>query len=223
MAPTNKIVINYDEAKLVYLGTRDVFTGEYSWNSMTSMLFEPVPHRGTAGNLVNFVAKTRAETAGEGYIIRFEDGMMVKVKNDWYVRVHKTLDDVRSDRAIVTLGLNEELDDVLPLIPEEDRSRVENVFHTFMEALNKKQILLTNLKKMIFEVYMQDPYIFENPTVDKKRLALELVPTMKDKRLAKFVFSLADGKEPRDLLLTAAKNSLSTGVKYDEFFNWLNM
>lgn len=52
VAPTNKIVINYDEPKLVYLGTRDVFSGAYSLDKFTSMIFPAVKSHGSMTNFL---------------------------------------------------------------------------------------------------------------------------------------------------------------------------
>jgi RNA ligase len=219
VAPTNKIVINYTEAKLVYLGSRRNENGLYFFDRELSDFFERVPFRGMVrnGGLLSWSEGVRGETAGEGYILRFESGHMVKVKNDWYVRVHKTLDDVRSDRAIVALGLNEELDDVLPLIPEEDRDRVTEVFDVFMWKLIDKHVEIANITKIVDEQYR-----LEGGAYDKKRLALEFVPSLNDKKLGQFVFAFADGKDLWAILLQNAKNCVGSGVKYDEFVNWLS-
>lgn len=223
IAPTNKIVVNYTEPKLVYLGQRNNFTGRYAMNGVPDELFEYVDIHGSivASKLDDFLAGARAQEGMEGYIVRFADGHMVKVKNEWYVRIHKMLDTVRSDRAIVDLGLNEALDDAVSLIPQDDRDRVWGVFSDFMEGLHKKTLMLIEMQKMIFDTYIQDPAMFEKPVIDKKRLALEFVPTLSDKKLGKFVFSLADGKDPRELLLAAAKSNIGTNTKYEEFRDWL--
>lgn len=169
----------------------------------------------------NFIAFIKNLKGAEGVIIRFDDGHMIKIKADEYCRIHKMLDTVRSDRAIVNLGLNEALDDAVSLIPQDDRDRVWGVFSDFMEGLHKKTLMLIKMQKMIFDTYIQDPAMFENPVVDKKRLALEFVPSLKDKKLGKFVFSLADGKDPRELLIQAAKSNIGTNTKYEEFRDWL--
>lgn len=170
-----------------------------------------------SNDLLNLLSYVREMRGSEGIIIRFDDGMMVKVKADEYVRMHRALDDVRSDRAIVALGLNEELDDVLPLIPEEDRDRVTEVFDVFMRKLVNKHVEIANITKIVDEQYR-----LEGGAYDKKRLALEFVPSLNDKKLGQFVFAFADGKDLWAILLQNAKNCVGSGVKYDEFVNWLS-
>lgn len=64
-------------------------------------------------------------TDSEGIVIRFADGHMVKVKSDWYCKIHKVKDDVCSEAKVLQLILDEKIDDVLPVLMDEDKVRVE--------------------------------------------------------------------------------------------------
>ena len=119
IAPTNKIVIDYAEPKLVLLAMRNNITGEYYMPDAAP--FEIVPQYGSVeGGLSEYIARAREMQGREGDIIRFADGHMLKIKNDWYVRIHKTKDLIRTDRNIADIIVNEQLDDLIPLLDAND-------------------------------------------------------------------------------------------------------
>ena len=49
---------------------------------------------------------------------------MVKVKTDWYVQLHRAKDKISHERHIIALVLEDKVDDLLPVLPDEDRERV---------------------------------------------------------------------------------------------------
>lgn len=208
VAPTNKIVIHYEEPKLVYLGSRENLMGAYRF--FDGAPFEVVPFRGhvTRDGINKFVDNVRLETEGEGYIVRFADGHMVKVKNDWYVRVHKTLDDVRADKNVLKLALNNELDDVIPMLPAEEVIRVESVVAEFWALFESKLNYLVHLVKHAEHEF----------GMDKKRIALEMQCPKEDKQ---FVFHAAVGRDLRTELLRKAEGALSTTTNLDQFRDFL--
>jgi RNA ligase len=70
----------------------------------------------------------------EGFIADFE-GHKVKVKADHYVMIHKTKDLIRADRNIADIIVNEQLDDVLPLLDAADLAIVRAYEKRFDAAL----------------------------------------------------------------------------------------
>jgi RNA ligase len=67
----------------------------------------------------------RAAEDFEGVVVRFDDGHMVKIKSDWYVRIHKVKSLLGQERDVVELILKNELDDMLPVLPREDVEKIE--------------------------------------------------------------------------------------------------
>jgi RNA ligase len=167
VSPFNQIVLAYEEADLVYLGTRDNATGAYVMD--TSCPFTFVPRYGSVeGNIADYVARQRGAEGREGDIIRFADGHMLKVKNDWYVRIHKTVERIVFDRNIVDLIINEEVDDVVPMLPQVQADRVRDFETRFWEAL-----IRTEDRLAIYQ--MGCALTYQN---DRKRIALEFIPTL---------------------------------------------
>lgn len=212
IAPTNKIVIQYETAKLVLLAVRNNLTGEYSL-PMDSP-FEVVPTYGSMkGNIEDYIARAREQEGREGDIIRWTDGHMVKIKNDWYVRIHKVKDMIRTERHILNIIVNEEMDDLLPILDVEDVKTVKEYEKRFSVALDNVLGRIEGLVMIAKTMYGGD----------KKTVALEFVPNLLQKQDARFIFSVLDGKELRPLVLDHIAKSVTKTEKYEELVKWMEM
>jgi hypothetical protein len=165
------------------------------------------------GNIIEYIARQRGAEGREGDIIRFADGHMLKVKNDWYVRIHKTIDRITFDRNIVDLIINEEVDDVIPMLPTAQVERIRNFETRFWAAFKVKEDMLLADRDICSQLYEDD----------RKRIALEYIPTLPNKADAQFIFRMLDGHNIRDLLLDHARKSISTNTKWDACAGWLDM
>lgn len=210
----NQIVIDYAVDDLILTAIRDNFTGEYvPFNRHVP--FNVVPTYGTVeGNLSDYIARQREAEGREGDIIRFADGHMLKIKNDWYVRIHKTVDKIRFDRHIVELILHEEIDDVLPMLPQHEADRVRN-FHAEFSA--KLHSAVENYERYWKTVVASG--------LDRKRYAQEWMPTIKnnDSFAPQYVFGRFGGRDGREMIIDHIKKHLSTNVKWNECAKWLGM
>lgn len=212
VSPFNQIVLAYEEADLVLLAMRDNETGEY--HMPYSCPFTVVPQYGSVeGNIVDYVARQSQAEGREGDIIRFADGHMVKIKNDWYVRIHKALDRVRFDRNIVNLIINEEIDDVIPMMPVDVVRRVRQFETDFWNAFSLTQDRLAVFDTTSALVYGDD----------RKRIALEFIPTLERKEDAQFIFRMLDGHDLRKLMLDHIEKCISSNKKWDACAEWMGM
>lgn len=150
----NRIVLDYPEDRLVLTAIRDNETGKY------------VPHHIDARNGwgipvvkaydVNdskhpsyVVDMVRAAEDFEGIVVRFDDGHMVKVKSDWYVRIHKVKSLLGQERDVTALILNNELDDLMPVLPKEDVERVEKFREKLTLALRESALGISTVTKSV--------------------------------------------------------------------------
>lgn len=212
VSPLNQIVIAYEESDLVLLAMRDNETGEYYMPETCP--FTVVPQYGSVeGNIVDYVARQSEAEGREGDIIRFDNGHMLKIKNDWYVRIHKALDKVRFDRNIVALILHEEMDDVVPLMPADVVRRVCQFEIDFWNAFSIKQNRLYGLRIACQQSYDDD----------RKRIALEFIPTLERKEDAQFIFRMLDGHDLRELMLAHIEKCISSNTKWDACAEWMGM
>lgn len=216
IAPTNQIVISYSEPDLVLLAIRHNETGNYlvEQNSTPSGLTRVPVYGSVEGNLADYVARQRAAEGREGDIIRFADGHMLKVKNDWYVRIHKTVDKIRFDRHIVELILNEEIDDAIPMLPPHEAERVRKFELRFADRLHT---LIAGYDRYYHTVLASG--------LDRKRYAQEWMPSIQksDSFAPNYVFGRFGNRDGRKMIIDHIEKHLTTNVRWDECAVWMGM
>jgi RNA ligase len=218
VSPFNQIVLAYEIEDLVLLAIRDNVTGEYlDLNEELEAIYCPFTvvrsYGSMEGNILEYIARQRGAEGREGDIIRFADGHMLKVKNDWYVRIHKTIDRITFDRNIVDLIINEEVDDVIPMLPTAQVERIRGFETRFWAAFKVKEDMLLADRDICSQLYEDD----------RKRIALEYIPTLPNKADAQFVFRMLDGHNIRDLLLDHVRKSINTNTRWEECARWMEM
>jgi RNA ligase len=136
-----RIVLDYgQEDQLILTAARNIRTGEYMdqalledfgrvYNIPVVKAFEP------ATDMKEFLAYVADLKDVEGFVIRFADGHMAKVKCHWYLQIHKAKEAILQDRNIVELILEEHLDDVKAHLIDEDRVRITKFESDFNNAV----------------------------------------------------------------------------------------
>lgn len=138
MSKSNRIVLDYGADKLVLVAMRHNITGQYEPRHSLEALAEsygiPIVQAvsGDLSSMEAFIDELRTKEDIEGVVITFVDGHMVKVKTDWYVQLHRAKDQIARERHLIALILGNKIDDLLPALPEDDRTRVLN----FASAIN---------------------------------------------------------------------------------------
>ena len=163
----NRIVLDYPEDRLVLTAIRDNETGKYVLHELDARNGWGIPVVQAWDSRITHDVLTKIVRQAEdieGVVVRFDDGHMVKIKSDWYVRIHKVKSLLGQERDVVSLILNNELDDMLPVLPKEDVERVEKFQKAMMEELRKCAITLAS-STLVFREKM-----------DRKAFALEVAP-----------------------------------------------
>jgi RNA ligase len=136
-----QIVIFYPEDRLVLTAVRHNTTGEYlSYHQMQELAAEyqldlVQAYPGTVESMEALVEQTRGLENQEGWIIRWADGHMCKLKADAYVRIHRAKDSLTQEKNLIELILEEKLDDVKGFLPVDDLARVENYEREFWQGV----------------------------------------------------------------------------------------
>lgn len=164
----NRIVLDYPEDRLVLTAMRGTVSGVYMLQDALERIGErygiPVVKTWSheqiqkMGTLIDII---RAAEGIEGVVVRFDDGHMVKIKADWYVRIHKVKSLLGQERDVVELILKNELDDMLPVLPREDVEKIE----AFQSALMATVTAAARSVKILVESHRQE--------MDRKTFAVE--------------------------------------------------
>jgi RNA ligase len=164
----NRIVLDYPEDRLVLTAMRDTVSGVYMLQDALERIgqrygIEVVKAYDTnsAKHPSYVVDMVRAAEDFEGVVVRFDDGHMVKIKSDWYVRIHKVKSLLGQERDVVELILKNELDDMLPVLPREDVEKIE----AFQSALMATVTAAARSVKILVESNRME--------MDRKTFALE--------------------------------------------------
>lgn len=165
-------------------------------------------------SLDELIAYTRDLEDAEGFVVAFDNGHRVKIKADQYVRIHKTVDRIVFDRNIVALILNEEMDDVMPMLPKVQADRVRNFELRFADRLHT---LIAGYDRYYCTVLASG--------LDRKRYAQEWMPTIQknDSFAPNYVFGRFSNRDGRKMIIDHIEKHLSTNVRWDECARWMGM
>jgi RNA ligase len=211
-----RIVVDYPRDRLVLIAIRDNRTGEYvSYDVMVNwahkhMVESVQSYPGTAKSMVSLMAETKDAEGIEGWIIRFDDGQMLKIKGEWYLRIHKTKDNLTFEKNVVDLLVNEKIDDAKAFMLEEDRHRVEQFEQQFWKGFEIQVAVTESIYKTVYQHFKGD----------RKQFAIEHAAQLHSVTRA-VMFACWDGKKTiREELLNAIRKNTGTQTKIDEV-RWL--
>ncbi len=170
-----------------------------------------VKTHGTFDSATTLLEFTRPLVGVEGFVVSWPNGHKVKVKAEQYLRIHKIKDLIRTERHIAALILNEELDDVLPLLDEKDHEKVREYGHQLKIAIDVVVSRLDGLVMLARTLHGGD----------RKEIALKFVPNLKFKEDARFIFGALDGRDIREEVLKKLRIDVGNTAKYEAARGWL--
>lgn len=139
--PENRIVVNYgDKEDLILLATIETATG------MELVLADIGIPRVARYGITDFAEVLATQkTSAEGFVIRFESGMRVKVKFDEYKRLHKLLTGLNARHIWDILRSGDSMEKLLDRVPDEHFTWVDGIANNLrsdfakIEATAKQQ------------------------------------------------------------------------------------
>lgn len=146
-----RIVLDHPEDQLILTAIRNMKTGVYTkqmwlegwekhWNIPVVRAFDP------QSDMKEFIEYVRGLENIEGFVTRFSDGHMVKLKCDWYVQIHKAKDSLLHDRNIVDMWLNNTIDDVKAHLDQNDRDRLDQFTASLESWINARVKMIYNTR-----------------------------------------------------------------------------
>jgi RNA ligase len=205
----NRIVVDYENDNLILTAIRNTEMGNYlpyfnmldlaeHWNIPVVKVVDGL----AVQNIELFVKQIREWEDSEGVVLRFDTGHMVKIKSDQYVLRHKTKDAINQEKNVISIILNDDVDDLIPLLTPEDATRIQEFQHAFWLSFE-------DVAGEIYDLYRQ---------IDKgqsqKDFALFAVSSVLP-HYQPFMFKLRKGFPIKDLLIEQIRKSLSSQTKID--------
>ena len=218
----NVVVIDYEEPFMKLLAVRDNTTGVYvrrePMEDMSSVYGIPMVDfvEVDLTNPDEFLKTTFGEIDSEGYIVRFHDtGQTLKVKNDWYFQLHHVVSGLNVERNLVHLLINNDIDDVIPRLPENRRIQVEEYAVKFWDIYSK-------FYDKCDDVWQS---ILKDVPVDGTRKDFALRILKEDKPLQSIMFKyleITDTNERHALIKKLILGNTNKENKFEEFMKWFN-
>ena len=214
----NRIVVDYPEDRLVLTAVRHNEKGWY------------MPHRALANfardyqldlvkvidsasdNIHGLVDTIRAWETNEGVVVRFDaprphsgrdQGHMVKIKADAYVVLHRSKDAISNEKNIIAVVINDQIDDLLPILTESDAKRLREFQRAFWMGVDE------------VASEMVDVYLDGGVGIEEQREFAQSFVHSQPKHLHPFMYGLRKGKGARDMLIDSIAKSISTQGKVD--------
>jgi RNA ligase len=208
----NRIVIDYPEDKLILTAVRDNLTGTYLPHPIiveTGKNYNIPVVKAVDGlsvqNINLFVNQVREWDDGEGIVLRFNSGHMVKVKADEYVLRHKSKEQINQEKNVIQTILSDSVDDLVPLLTPDDATRLKEFQKAFWASVD-------DLAYEMAQIYLGGNSVYP----DKKDFAVEFV----QKRIlpihAPIMYAMKGGKGSRATIIDMISKSLSTQNKIDQ-------
>jgi RNA ligase len=202
-----RIVIDYPVDRLVLLAARHLYTGEYvSYNQLVdwgkSYNLDVVrTYPGSVESMQSLLVETKDLKDQEGWIIRWDDGHMVKIKADEYISIHRAKENIIREKNIIELFITEKIDDVKPYLQEHDRKNIDAFQSAFWNGLNATVSAWHD-----DYVKMRDKY-----GNDRKSFALECAPSLDPtKRSAMFWAWSKNSNQFMDFILDFISKNIGT-------------
>ena len=214
----NRIVVDYPEDRLVLTAVRHNEKGFY------------LPHRALSNfardyqldlvkvidsasdNIHELVDTIRAWESDEGVVVRFEasrphggadQGHMLKIKADAYLVLHRSKDAISNEKNIIEVVLNDQVDDLIPVLTEPDAKRLRDFQRAFWMSVDE------------VASEMVDVYLDGGVGIEEQRDFAQKFVHSQPKHLHPFMYCLRKGRGARDMLVDSIAKSISSQTKVD--------
>jgi RNA ligase len=211
----NRIVVDYPEDNLILTAIRKNDDGTYfkygAMKKLAESLSIPVVKAidgVSTQNIHLLVHQIREWDDGEGVVLRFDDGHMDKIKADDYVLRHKSKDAISQEKNVIDLIVNDQVDDLIPLLTVDDVNRILQFQKAFWLSVDDVASDIT------------DQFQYGNKKYpDKKDFAVKFVQGIGSSvppKLVPIMYKMRSGTGAKEAIIQAIQKSVSTQTKIDE-------
>jgi len=189
--PENRIVVRYNEEKLVLLSIIDTQSGievpRYNWD-----FYIDCPHWVKEYDCEDYTKLSELNTEGaEGFVVRFSNGDRCKIKFADYVRLHKIMTCASTLSVWEMLYYNKSVNDALVGVPDEFYKLIKDYY----DELKTQADSIEKTYKEMFAVIN---------TPNRRKFA-ETVTADRNIKYPQLMFQLYDKKDIRESVLKLIK------------------
>ena len=204
----NKVIIDHPIDRLVLLAIRHNKNGNYvpyakiKEHAKDFNIEVVTQYPGTVSSMQHLVDTTRQETQGEGWCVHFENGHIIKIKTETYIRLHKVMGQIALEKNLVNVIINEEIDDLKSFINGEFLDKVNAYEKIFWDSIDK------------FVDKCNDT--FNDIKFETRK---DFAFTIKDYNaiIKTVLFKILDNKDTRKTVLEMLQNYTSNQNKFNQF------
>lgn len=200
--PENRIVVNYEQEQLPLLAVIETETGK------DLDIYEECgefPFAGYIDGITDYrKLKEKQEDNKEGFVIRFESGLRVKMKFEEYVRLHRLVTGVNARSIWDLVRNNQPFEELLDRVPDE--------FYKWVKDTRD------NLKREyeVIEVIAQHIFDEVKSLETRKEQAVKIMSDPEDRQYSGIVFHMLDKKPYEEIIWKMLKPSAQKPFKEDE-------
>ncbi len=163
VSPRNRIVLKYSKTELRLLKIRNTdgkYLNKYDIKFIANSLnieYAEFIENVTLNELIND-RETLQDL--EGWVIRFTDDSMVKLKTEWYVAEHRLRESLERENDIVKLILEDTIDDLLAELEGDEKSELERRVALVSHYYDHRVFKALDLRVKYFQDYKEDRKAF---------------------------------------------------------------
>jgi RNA ligase len=197
--PENRIVVDYgNDERLVLLSIVNSEGNEIPYEEIQMDGWDIVNRYDGVNDYTKL--KEVISNDAEGYVIRFRNGMRMKIKGDEYVRLHRILTNFSTTDIWELLRTKGNMDEFLERVPDEFDNWVK-------ENVRDLIIRFENIEKDYAEIFSN----LKNQNLDRKEFAIKALHY----RHSSILFSMLDAKIYEDTIWKIIKPKWSKPFKKD--------
>jgi len=212
----NRIVIDYEYDGLLLLAIRDNVTGAYTMyddlESLADQYNIPMVAEYEATFDASFLDHVRGLIGLEGFVVRFDNGHMIKIKAEDYLKLHHAKDAISQEKNVWKLILDAEVVDLKSMLNDEDRVRIEEFESAVWGEVFK---VIANLDAFMVDATSNLDERGLEGSDRQKAYAIDYVQPMLPKQLHSVAFRMMVGRDTQELVIEFIMANLSTGTKLD--------
>lgn len=208
----NQIVIDYKDDNLVLLSVRHLYNGTYepysklkSYSQEFDISLVPIVNNLANQNIELLSTQVKEWKNDEGVVIWFYTGHRVKIKSLDYCLKHAFKEQITFEKNVIQLILIDGVDDIIPLLSENDSKRLRDFQTAFWIQINETA-------SQMAEMFNDAKSKYPSP----KEFAINFVEKLKDGYLKAIMYEMKQGKGSLEVIQKIILKNLTSQTKVNQ-------